>query len=66
MNKNKKDAISVRLDTVVSGDIVNTVWGWRGTVIKVVEKMYKFGQGLHVRRDDGKMFSISPNDIEGN
>ena len=65
MNKQKSEQVKNQVNNIVSGNIVNTIFGWQGTVIRVVERMYAFGQGVHVRRNsDNKRFSISPNDIE--
>ena len=50
---------------LVIGLRVRTKWGWKAKVTEVVDWQFKFGHGVTVQRaDDGKVFSLCPDDID--
>ena len=49
---------------LAAGQVVDTWFGWSGTITLIDERLFKFGQGVDIiRHDDMGCFSISPNDV---
>lgn len=43
---------------------IKTQWGWNAIVLSVKPELFKFGQGVSVKRqDNGNIFSIHPSEI---
>jgi hypothetical protein len=43
---------------------IKTKWGWNAIVLSVKPELFKFGQGVSVKRkENGNIFSIHPSDI---
>lgn len=68
MSKEVKDGVKTGNDVekllLSAGQVVDTWFGWYGTITLIDERLFKFGQGVDIiRHDDLACFSISPNDI---
>jgi hypothetical protein len=69
---NKMQEVTIKHENPAIGNVllaaglrVRTKWGWKATVTEVVDWQFKFGQGVTVKReDDGKVFSLCPNDVD--